>query len=91
MILKASQRGGGQDLAVHLMRLDDNEHVELHELRGFASDDLQRGFQGSRSGQPRHELPPVSLFAEPKPAGAANGAGRDLRATRSSESKSGSG
>lgn len=33
MILKASQRGGGQDLAAHLMRLDDNEHVKLHELR----------------------------------------------------------
>ncbi len=41
MILKASQRSGGQDLAVHLMRTDDNEHVELHELRGFSSGDLK--------------------------------------------------
>ncbi len=45
MILKASQRGGGQDLAIHLMRLDDNEHVDLHELRGFAADDLKGAFK----------------------------------------------
>lgn len=45
MILKASQRGGGQNLAVHLMRVDDNEHVRLHELRGFASDDLKGAFK----------------------------------------------
>lgn len=45
MILKASQRGGGQDLAVHLMRTDDNEHIELHELRGFSSDGLKGAFR----------------------------------------------
>lgn len=45
MILKASQRGNGADLAAHLMRLDDNEHVHLHELRGFACDDLAGAFQ----------------------------------------------
>jgi hypothetical protein len=45
MILKASQRGGGQDLAVHLMRMDDNEHVKLHELRGFASHNLKGAFK----------------------------------------------
>lgn len=45
MILKGSQRGGGRDLAVHLMRVDENEHVTLHELRGFASDTLQEAFQ----------------------------------------------
>lgn len=45
MILKASQRGGGQDLAVHLMRTDDNEHIRLHELRGFASDNLRDAFR----------------------------------------------
>jgi hypothetical protein len=41
MILKGSQRGGGQDLAAHLLRLDDNDHVRVHELRGFAADDLR--------------------------------------------------
>ncbi len=45
MILKGSQRGGGQSLAVHLMRADDNEHVEIHEIRGFASDDLRGAFK----------------------------------------------
>lgn len=45
MILKASQRGGGQDLAAHLMKLDDNEHLSVHELRGFASDNLHGAFR----------------------------------------------
>lgn len=45
MIIKASQRSGGQNLAVHLMRTDENEHVDLHELRGFASDNLKEAFR----------------------------------------------
>lgn len=39
MILKASQRGGAARLARHLMNVRDNEHVDLHELRGFVSDE----------------------------------------------------
>ena len=39
MILKGNRRGGSKDLALHLMN-PDNEHVELHELRGFVSDTL---------------------------------------------------
>jgi hypothetical protein len=45
MILKGSQRGGGRDLAVHLMRADENEHVSLNELRGFAASDLKGAFK----------------------------------------------
>lgn len=45
MILKGSQRGGGADLAAHLLRRDENEHVLVHELRGFASDDLRGAFK----------------------------------------------
>jgi hypothetical protein len=45
VILKASQRGSGQNLAVHLMRTDDNEHVLVHEMRGFASDNLADAFK----------------------------------------------
>jgi len=45
MILKGSQRSGGQDLAVHLMKRTDNEHISLHELRGFASDNLKGAFK----------------------------------------------
>jgi hypothetical protein len=40
MILKASQRGGGKQLGLHLMKREDNEHVDVHEIRGFISDDI---------------------------------------------------
>ena len=40
MILKGNQRAGGRALAAHLTNDRDNDHVELHELRGFASRDL---------------------------------------------------
>ena len=39
MILKGNSRGGAKDLALHLMK-DENEHIEVYELRGFASDSL---------------------------------------------------
>lgn len=39
MILHGNQRGGAKDLAQHLLK-EENEHVEVHELRGFMSDDL---------------------------------------------------
>ena len=44
MIIKGNQRGGGQALATHLMNARDNDHVELHEVRGFASSDLAGAF-----------------------------------------------
>lgn len=40
MILKGSQRGNAAELARHLMNAQDNEHVELHDIRGFASERL---------------------------------------------------
>jgi Relaxase/Mobilisation nuclease domain len=40
MILKASQRSGAKQLATHLLRTDENEHVELHEISGFMSETL---------------------------------------------------
>ncbi|HTU13199.1 MAG TPA: relaxase/mobilization nuclease domain-containing protein [Allosphingosinicella sp.] len=40
MILKGSQRAGASGLAAHLLNEKDNEHVRVHELRGFAADDL---------------------------------------------------
>ena len=39
MILKGNSRGGAKDLALHLMK-EENEHVEVYELRGFASQNL---------------------------------------------------
>jgi hypothetical protein len=43
MILKASQRGGGRELATHLMK-EENEHINIHEMRGFIADDLKGAF-----------------------------------------------
>lgn len=40
MILKGSQRAGAGQLAAHLLNERDNEHVRVHELRGFMADDL---------------------------------------------------
>lgn len=45
MILKGSQRSGGNALAAHLMNKRDNDHVTLFELRGFISSDLKGAFQ----------------------------------------------
>lgn len=45
MILKASERGNASNLAKHLMNARDNEHVELHDLRGFIADKLHGAFQ----------------------------------------------
>lgn len=39
MILKGNQRGGAKNLALHLLK-EENEHIEVHNLRGFASSDL---------------------------------------------------
>lgn len=40
MILKGSQRAGAKQLSLHLMNDRDNDHVTLHELRGFIAGDL---------------------------------------------------
>ncbi len=63
MILKGSQRSGGRQLASHLLQADQNEHVEVHELRGFLSDDLHSAFnevhaisKGTRAKQPFFSL-----------------------------------
>jgi Relaxase/Mobilisation nuclease domain len=40
VIIKGNQRGGARALAAHISNTRDNDHVELHELRGFASTDL---------------------------------------------------
>lgn len=36
MILDGNQRGGARDLARHLMKTE-NEHIEIHEIRGVAA------------------------------------------------------
>ena len=44
MILKGSQRAGGSQLALHLLKTDENEHVEVHEVSGFMSDTPMEAF-----------------------------------------------
>lgn len=78
MILKGSQRGGAKQLASHLLKVEENEHVEIHEIRGFLSDDLHGALkeihaisQGTRCKQfmfsvslnpPQTEIVPVEYF-----------------------------
>lgn len=57
MILVGNQRGGARDLARHLLK-DENDHVHVHEVRGFASETLDGAFneayaisQGTRCKQ----------------------------------------
>ena len=43
MILVGNQRGGASNLAHHLLS-PENEHVRVHEISGFAADDLHGAF-----------------------------------------------
>lgn len=49
MILKASQRSGGAQLAAHLLNARDNDHVRVGEIRGFASEDLHGAFKEAQA------------------------------------------
>ncbi|MEX2495600.1 MAG: hypothetical protein WD448_05890, partial [Woeseia sp.] len=80
MILKASQRGGAKQLGLHLLKTEENEHVEIHEVRGFVSDDIvgalkeaQAVSRGTKAKQflfsvslnpPQHESVGVDVFAD---------------------------
>lgn len=73
MILVGNQRGGAKNLSLHLLK-EDNDHVEVHELRGFASDDLHgalnESYAISRGTQCRQFL--YSLSINPPPDRAAS-------------------
>ena len=78
MILKGSQRGGARQLATHLLKTEENEHVEIYELDGFVAEDLHGALQeiyavsrGTRCRQfmfsvslnpPEKETVPVEYF-----------------------------
>lgn len=77
MILKGSQRAGATQLAIHLLK-DENEHVEVHEISGFVSDnpmdalkEAQAISKGTKCRQflfslslspPEKEKVPISVF-----------------------------
>lgn len=48
MILHGNQRGNCRDLALHLQK-EENEHVEVHQIRGFLSNTLEGAFQESHA------------------------------------------
>jgi hypothetical protein len=48
MIIKASNRGGAISLGQHLLKTE-NEHVELHEVRGFIADDVMGAFKEAQA------------------------------------------
>ena len=68
MILNGNQRGGAKDLALHLMK-DENEHIEVHELRGFVSQNLMgalnEAYAVSRGTKCRQFLYSLSLNPPP--------------------------
>nr|WP_321361383.1 hypothetical protein [uncultured Hyphomonas sp.] len=76
MILHGNARGGGRELAVHLMRTDENEHVQVHDVSGFMSEDMREAFQeiealakGTRCRKPLFSLslsPPKDANASAK-------------------------
>ena len=43
--MKAKERGDAVQFGRYLMAMRDNDHVELHEVRGFVSDDIGEAFQ----------------------------------------------
>ncbi len=40
MILKGNQRGGGRQMALHLLNTQQNEHAHVHEVSGFMASDV---------------------------------------------------
>ena len=80
MILKGSQRAGGTQLAIHLLKTDENEHVEIHEVSGFVGNTPMEAFneayaisRGTKCQQflfslslspPETESAPVSVFEQ---------------------------
>jgi len=69
MILVGNQRGGAKDLALHLMK-EENEHVEVFEISGFASQNLMgalnEAYAVSRGTQCRKFLYSLSVNPPPK-------------------------
>lgn len=67
-IMVGSQRGGARDLALHLMK-PENEHIEVREIRGFMSDNvtgaLNEAYAISKATRCRKFL--YSLSANPPP------------------------
>ena len=78
MILKGSQRGGARQMALHLLNGEQNEHVTVHQIRGFiaqnvldALDEIYAQAKGTQCSKflysislnpPKDESVPVEVF-----------------------------
>lgn len=65
MILKGNQRAGASQMGFHLLRADENDHVEVHEIRGFVSrnvvDALREAYAVSRGSKCKQFMFSLSL------------------------------
>ena len=65
MILKGSQRSGATQLGAHLLKTEENEHVEIHEVSGFVSETvpgaMKEAYALSRGTKCQQHLFSVSL------------------------------
>ncbi|TNC82854.1 MAG: relaxase [Oleiphilus sp.] len=65
MILKGNQRAGGRQMALHLLNGEQNEHVNVHEVRGFIASDvlgaLNEAYALSKGTQCRQFMYALSL------------------------------
>lgn len=80
MIIKGTQRGSPAQLAKHLLKIEDNEHIEIHEIKGFSTENLFKAFQevevlssGTQCKQflfsvslnpPQNETAPIEYFED---------------------------
>jgi|SRR5579863_3414732 len=73
MILKGNQRGSGQRLASQLLNPDNNQRVEILELRGSIAQDLHGAFEEwrvcARATQCRKYLYSLSINPDPRQGG----------------------
>lgn len=67
MILKGSQRGGGKALALHLMNGEQNEHVEVHEVKGFLSNSVSSAFKEAHAVSKGTASLPPGVLSPPYP------------------------
>lgn len=69
MILKGNQRGGGRQMALHLLNGEQNEHVSVHQVRGFIANDvlgaLNEAYAISKGTQCRQFMYSLSLNPPP--------------------------
>ena len=70
MILKGNQRGSGQQLATQLLNADNNQRVEILEMRGSIARDLHGAFEEwcacSMGTQCRKYLYSLSINPDPQ-------------------------